>query len=94
MLPYWSCIASSPKARWTTPPMPGVCARPTTSAWSIRATAPSSANRPAMTNYRNARNDLLSLHELGLLVKTKQGNAYVFYAPENLRELLAELAKK
>jgi Fic family protein len=44
--------------------------------------------------YQTARNDLLSLHELGLLVKTKQGNAYVFYAPENLRELLAEQAKE
>ena len=44
--------------------------------------------------YQTARNDLLSLHELGLLIKTKQGNAYVFYAPENLRELLAELAKE
>lgn len=44
--------------------------------------------------YQTARSDLLSLHELGLLIKTKQGNAYVFYAPENLRELLAELAKE
>jgi Fic family protein len=44
--------------------------------------------------YQTARNDLLGLHDLGLLIKTKQGNAYVFYAPENLRELLAQMAKK
>lgn len=44
--------------------------------------------------YQTARNDLLGLHELGLLIKTKQGNAFVFYAPENLREVLAEMAKE
>jgi Fic family protein len=43
--------------------------------------------------YQTARNDLLSLYELGLLEKVTQGNAYIFYAPENLRELLAQLAK-
>ena len=43
--------------------------------------------------YQTARNDLLALHELGLLEKITQGNAYVFYAPEDLRELLAGLAK-
>jgi Fic family protein len=44
--------------------------------------------------YQTARNDLVGLHELGLLTKTKQGNAHVFYAPENLREILAEMATK
>jgi Fic family protein len=43
--------------------------------------------------YQTARNDLLGLHDLGLLEKTTQGNAHVFFAPENLRELLSELAK-
>ena len=43
--------------------------------------------------YQTARNDLLGLHDLGLLEKTTQGKANVFFAPENLRELLAELAK-
>jgi Fic family protein len=43
--------------------------------------------------YQTARSDLLGLHELGLLEKAIQGNAHVFYAPENLRELLAELAQ-
>ncbi|MDP2109130.1 MAG: Fic family protein, partial [Rhodocyclaceae bacterium] len=42
--------------------------------------------------YQTARNDLLALHELGLLEKAKQGNAYVFFAPEDLRNRLATLA--
>ncbi|MCX7157346.1 MAG: Fic family protein [Rhodocyclales bacterium] len=43
--------------------------------------------------YQTARNDLIGLHELGLLEKAKQGNAYVFFAPEDLRDRLAALAK-
>lgn len=36
--------------------------------------------------YQTARADLLGLEELGLLVKLKQGNAFVFYAADNLAE--------
>ena len=43
--------------------------------------------------YQTARADLMDLHELGLLEKAKQGNAYVFFAPEDLRDRLATLAK-
>ena len=43
--------------------------------------------------YQTARNDLLDLHSLGLLEKARQGNAYVFFAPEDLRDRLAALAK-
>mgnify|MGYP000879446959 CR=1 FL=1 len=43
--------------------------------------------------YQTARNDLLELNELGLLEKAKQGNAFVFFAPDDLRERLAALAK-
>jgi Fic family protein len=43
--------------------------------------------------YQTARNDLLTLEALGLLEKTKQGNAYVFYAPANLRERLSNMAR-
>jgi len=43
--------------------------------------------------YQTARNDLIDLHELGLLEKAKQGNAYVFFAPDDLRDRLATLAK-
>jgi len=43
--------------------------------------------------YQTARNDLLTLHSLGLLEKARQGNAYVFFAPENLRDRLTDLAK-
>lgn len=43
--------------------------------------------------YQTARNDLLELHQHGLLERGKQGNAYVFFAPPDLRERLAELAK-
>jgi Fic family protein len=43
--------------------------------------------------YQTARNDLLDLQSLGLLERQKQGNAYVFFAPEDLRDRLAALAK-
>lgn len=43
--------------------------------------------------YQTARNDLLGLLKLGLLEKVTQGNAYIFYAPEDLRERLSELAR-
>jgi len=42
--------------------------------------------------YQTARNDLMSLEQLGLLEKTKQGNAYVFYAPADLRHRLSTMA--
>lgn len=42
--------------------------------------------------YQTARSDLLDLHSLGLLDKARQGNAYVFFAPENLRDRLTALA--
>jgi hypothetical protein len=42
--------------------------------------------------YQTARNDLLTLEEWGLLEKTRQGNAYVFYAPPDLRDRLSNLA--
>ncbi|OYY92677.1 MAG: filamentation induced by cAMP protein fic [Hydrogenophilales bacterium 28-61-23] len=43
--------------------------------------------------YQTARQDLLALETMGLLEKTKQGNAFVFYAPADLRERLARLAQ-
>jgi Fic family protein len=43
--------------------------------------------------YQTARNDLLDLHSLGLLDKVRQGNAYLFYAPDDLRERISDLAK-
>ena len=43
--------------------------------------------------YQTARQDLLELESLGLLERTKQGNAYVFYAPADLRERLNALAE-
>lgn len=43
--------------------------------------------------YQTARRDLLELEALGLLEKTKQGNAYVFYAPADLRDRLNALSK-
>lgn len=43
--------------------------------------------------YQTARQDLLELESLGLLERTKQGNAYVFYAPANLRERLNTVAE-
>lgn len=36
--------------------------------------------------YQTARADLLGLEALGLLIKLKQGNAFVFYAADNLAE--------
>lgn len=35
--------------------------------------------------YQTARSDLLALETLGLLERTRQGNAYLFHAPANLR---------
>lgn len=43
--------------------------------------------------YQTARQDLLALEALGLLEKTKQGNAFVFYAPANLRDRLNALTQ-
>ncbi|WP_301102589.1 Fic family protein [Propionivibrio sp.] len=43
--------------------------------------------------HQTARRDLLELEEQGLLEKTRQGNAYVFYAPADLRERLNTLSK-
>ena len=43
--------------------------------------------------YQTARQDLLALEALGLLEKTKQGNAFVFYAPTNLRDRLNALTQ-
>jgi Fic family protein len=42
--------------------------------------------------YQTARNDLLQLEALGLLEKSKQGNAFVFYVPTDLLERLNRLA--
>lgn len=42
--------------------------------------------------YQTARSDLLELTELGLLEKSRSGNAYVFFAPDDLRDRLAALA--
>lgn len=41
--------------------------------------------------YQTARADLLALEELGLLYKAKQGNAFVFYAVENLAEKIESM---
>jgi Fic family protein len=43
--------------------------------------------------YQTARNDLLELEAAGLLERTRQGNAYIFYAPPDLRQRLGVLAK-
>lgn len=43
--------------------------------------------------YQTARRDLQELEAQGLLEKTKQGNAHVFYAPANLRDRLDALSK-
>jgi len=43
--------------------------------------------------YQTARNDLLTLEQWGLLEKTKQGNAYLFFAPSDLRERLSNLER-
>lgn len=42
--------------------------------------------------YETARSDLLDLAKLGLLEKTRSGRAFVFTAPENLRERIDKLA--
>lgn len=42
--------------------------------------------------YQTARRDLLELEAQGLLEKSKQGNAFLFYAPVDLRERLTHLA--
>ena len=42
--------------------------------------------------YQTARNDLLDLQSLGLLERQKQGNAYLFFAPEDLRAQLEKLS--
>ena len=42
--------------------------------------------------YQTARHDLLELESQGLLEKTKQGNAFLFYAPADLYERLTQLA--
>ncbi len=42
--------------------------------------------------YQTARNDLLDLEALGLLEKTKRGNAYVFFAPADLRSRLLAMS--
>ena len=42
--------------------------------------------------YQTARSDLLGLSELGLLNKQKIGKAFLFQAPQNLRETIAKLA--
>lgn len=41
--------------------------------------------------YQTARADLIGLEELGLLMKIKQGNAFVFYAAENLADKFKQL---
>lgn len=43
--------------------------------------------------YQTARRDLLELEALGLLEKTRQGNAFVFYVPADLRDRLNVLSK-
>lgn len=42
--------------------------------------------------YQTARRDLLELEAVGLLERTKQGNAFVFYAPPDLRQRLMTLS--
>ena len=42
--------------------------------------------------YETARSDLLGLAKLGLLEKTRAGRAFVFTAPDNLRERIDRLA--
>lgn len=43
--------------------------------------------------YQTARSDLVDLEEIGLLEKTRQGNAYIFYATDDLRDRLVALSK-
>jgi Fic family protein len=44
--------------------------------------------------YQTARRDLLDLEAIGLLEKTRQGNAFLFFAPADLRGRLSSLAEK
>ena len=43
--------------------------------------------------YQTARSDLLDLESIGLLERQKQGNAYVFFAPDDLRDRLKKLSE-
>jgi len=43
--------------------------------------------------YQTARSDLLDLESLGLLERQKKGNAYIFFAPEDLRGRIGKLTK-
>lgn len=43
--------------------------------------------------YQTARTDLMGLENLGLLEKTRQGNAFVFYAPADLLQRLSTLSR-
>ncbi|MBL8438468.1 MAG: Fic family protein, partial [Zoogloeaceae bacterium] len=43
--------------------------------------------------YQTARTDLLGLEGVGLLQRVKRGNAFVFYAPEDLRERIERLGR-
>jgi hypothetical protein len=43
--------------------------------------------------YQTARTDLLDLEALGLLDRVQQGKAFVFYAPEDLRERMERVGK-
>ena len=44
--------------------------------------------------YQTARTDLLGQEAMRLLQRVKQGNAYVFYAPEDLRERIERVAEE
>ena len=44
--------------------------------------------------YQTARTDLLGLENLGLLDKAKQGQASVFYTPDNLRQRIEQLRQR
>lgn len=43
--------------------------------------------------YQTARSDLLDLESIGLLERQRQGNAYLFFAPDDLRDRLEKLSK-
>ena len=43
--------------------------------------------------YQTARSDLMALHALRLLAKAKQGNASVYFLPDDLHDRLTKLAK-
>lgn len=44
-------------------------------------------------SYQTARTDLISLAELGLLQKGKEGSAFVYFSPANLRDLVSQFNK-